>query len=109
MTLQTKVVNEIEKEGKTLAFSPFSENLIRVGYGALGLIYLIIGFLAIKIAFGVSGSLQDQQGAITSIGQQLFGRILLGIVLIGLVGYTLWGLIRAFLILYIKEKILKVF
>jgi hypothetical protein len=40
--------------------------------------------------------LSDQQGAIASIGQQPFGRILLGIVLIGLIGYVLWGLIRAF-------------
>ncbi len=96
MENKQKVINKIREKVKTLVFSPFLENLTRIGYGARGLIYGTIGFLAIKIAFGASQSLQDQQGAIASIGQQLIGRILLGIVLIGLIGYTLWGLIRAF-------------
>ena len=91
-----KTINKIKKGSKKIAFSPILENLTRMGYGARGLIYCIIGLLAIKIALGASGSLQDQQGALASIGQSLFGRILLGIILIGLVGYALWGLTRAF-------------
>ena len=94
MKSKQKVISEIKKEGKALAFSPISEILVRMGYGALGLIYGITGLLAILVAFGASGRLQDQQGAIASIGQQLHGRILLGIVLMGLVGYTLRGLIH---------------
>jgi hypothetical protein len=96
MKRKEKVIEKIKEEGKILAFSPVLENLIRIGYGARGLIYGTIGVLAIMVALGVSGSLQDQQGAIASIGQQPIGRILLGIVLVGLVGYSLWGLIRAF-------------
>ena len=96
MEKDKEIINKIEKEGKTLAFSPLSENLTRMGYGARGLIYIVIGILAIQVALGVSRKLQDQQGALASIGQQLIGRIFLGIVLIGLVGYALWGLIRAF-------------
>jgi len=91
-----KVVNEIKKDSKKLAFNPIVENMTRVGYGVRGFIYGIIGLLAILVAIGVSGSLQDQQGAIASIGHQIIGQILLVIVLIGLVGYSLWGLIRAF-------------
>lgn len=79
-----------------MVFSSTLENLTRLGYGVRGLIYGIIGLLALMFAIGGSGSLQDPQGAIASIGQQIFGRILLGIILIGLIGYTLWGLIRAF-------------
>jgi hypothetical protein len=96
MKSKQKVINKIKKEGKALAFSPLSENLTRVGYGVRGLIYGIIGLLAVKVALGSSGDLQDKQGAIAFIGQQPIGRILLGIVLIGLVGYALWSLIRAF-------------
>ncbi len=91
-----KIIDQIKEEGEMLAFSPLSENLTRAGYGARGLIYGVMGLLAIQVAFGVSGSLQDQQGAIASLGQHLIGRILLGMVFIGLVGYVLWGLIRAF-------------
>jgi len=97
MENKQEVVNKIKEEGKTLAFSRISENLARMGYGARGLIYGVIGILAIGVALGISGSLQDPQGAIAAIGKNLFGRILLGVVLIGLIGYVLWGLIRAFL------------
>lgn len=93
---EQKVINKIKEEGKTIVFSPFLENLTRIGYGARGLIYGMIGFLAIKVALGASGGLQDPQGAIASIGQSLIGRILLGIILVGLIGYAIWGLIRAF-------------
>ncbi len=93
---EKKVVKEIKKEGEIIAFSKASEILARIGYGARGLIYGIIGLLAIEVALGTSGSLQDQQGAIASIGQQPVGQILLGAMLIGLIGYSLWGLIRAF-------------
>lgn len=96
MKSKEKVIDKIKEEGEKLAFSPVSENLARIGYGARGLIYVVIGVLAIMLAFGVSGSLQDQQGAIAFIGQQPLGKFLLGIVLIGLVGYSLCGLIRAF-------------
>jgi len=82
---------------KTLAFNPITENLARMGYVARGLLYLVIGVLAIMLVFGVSGGLKDQQGAIAFIGQQLFGKILLGFFLIGLAGYVLWGLNRAIL------------
>ena len=107
MKIKQKVINKIGKRGKTLAFSPLSENLARIGYGARGFIYGTMGLLAISVAFGASGSLTDQQGAIASIGQKLLGRVLLGIVLIGLIGYTLWGLIRAFLDPLHKGKDLK--
>jgi len=96
MAIQTKVVKEIKKDTKALAFSPITENLARLGYGARGLIYGMIGILALMVALSKSGKLEDQQGVIASIGQQPIGRILLGIILIGLIGYSLWGLIRAF-------------
>lgn len=96
MKTEQKVINEIKEGSETLAFSKTSETLARIGYGARGLIYGTIGVLAIMLAFGTSGSLKDQQGAIAFIGQQPIGKILLGIVLVGLIGYSLLGLIRAF-------------
>jgi hypothetical protein len=96
METPQKVINEIKKESKNLAFSTLSKNLARIGYGARGLIYGTIGVLAIMLAFGASGSLKDSEGAIAFIGKQPLGLILLGVILIGLIGYSLWGLIRAF-------------
>jgi len=71
------------------------ESLARLGYAARGIIYFVIGLLAVLMAFGYGGKTTDQQGAISMIGTQPAGRILLWLVLIGLVCYSLWGLIRA--------------
>src|SRR5665648_717049 len=71
------------------------ETLARIGYAARGMIYFVIGLVAVLMAFGYGGKTTDQQGAISMIGTQPAGRILLWLVLIGLVCYSLWGLIRA--------------
>jgi len=77
------------------ALNKTSETLARIGYAARGIIYIVIGVLAVLLAFGFGGKTTDQQGAISMIGTQPAGRILLWLVLIGLVCYSLWGLIRA--------------
>jgi len=71
------------------------EGLARIGYATRGLIYFVIGLLTILLSFGYGGKTTDQQGAIAMIGKQPFGGLLLWLVLIGLVCYSLWGLIRA--------------
>ena len=77
------------------ALSKTFETLARLGYAARGIIYFVIGLLAVLLAVGYGGKTTDQQGAISLIGTQPAGQILLGLVLIGLVCYSLWGLIRA--------------
>jgi hypothetical protein len=46
----------------------------RVGYAAKGVVYLIIGFLAAKLAIGQGGAATDQQGALHTIYDQPFGK-----------------------------------
>lgn len=70
--------------------------LARLGYAARGIVYLIIGGLAIKLATGFGGKITDQHGALQAISQEPFGKFLLVIVAIGLVGYALWKFIEAF-------------
>lgn len=77
--------------------APWVEKMARFGYVAKGLVYVIIGFLAAQAAFTAGGKTTDSKGALVTIVQQPFGRILLGLVLIGLVGYTLWRLVQAFM------------
>ena len=58
--------------------------LARVGFGAKGVVYLIVGALAMQ------GAVSDQKGALTEIAAQPFGRVLLGIVALGLLAYAVW-------------------
>ena len=71
------------------------EWLARAGLAARGVIYAIIGVLAIKLALGDGGKTTNQQGALETIAQQPFGKALLVLMAIGLAGYALWRLVRA--------------
>jgi Domain of Unknown Function (DUF1206) len=71
------------------------ELLARGGFIARGVVYGIIGILALKLAFGAGGKTTDQKGALETVAQQPFGRVLLILVAIGLGGYALWRFVRA--------------
>ena len=88
---------EVKKAGKKAEFSPLMEALTRVGYGVRGLIYITMGLLAARVALGKGGALASPLAAIAEIGKQPAGMVLLWVVLLGLVSYTLWGVVRALL------------
>jgi Domain of Unknown Function (DUF1206) len=83
--------------GEKVAHSRGFEWLARAGFVARGLMYGIIGILAIKLAVGAGGTTTNQQGALKTIAHQPFGKVLLILVAIGLGGYALWRLLRALL------------
>ena len=70
------------------------ELLARLGLAARGLVYLVIGILALKIAFG-HGAKADRNGALGAIKAQPFGSFLLVVLAIGFAGYALWRLLEA--------------
>ena len=67
----------------------------RVGYAAKGVVYLIIGFLAAKLAIGQGGAATDQRGALHTIYNEPSGKFLLLVVAIGLLAFALWSVIQA--------------
>jgi hypothetical protein len=101
MSNKKSIMGKIKKTSKKAthkaAFNPVIEIMARIGYAAHGLIYFVMGLLAIFFAFGKGGNTTDQQGAIATIGRLPEGRILLWLILIGLVCYILWCLIRTVL------------
>ena len=89
-------VNNIgQKAVRGATTSPLMESLMHLGYAVRGLVYGVIGLLALQVALGVGGSLDDPQGAIVAMGKTPLGALALYGVLLGLVGYALWGFIRA--------------
>jgi hypothetical protein len=69
--------------------------LARSGFVARGLIYGLIGVLAVAVAAGHGGKTTNQQGALETIARQPLGTVLLVLVAVGLAGYALWRLVRA--------------
>ncbi|HTM57823.1 MAG TPA: DUF1206 domain-containing protein [Candidatus Udaeobacter sp.] len=71
------------------------EALMRFGYVVRGALYVIPGLLALGLATGRHRTEMTPAAAIQAIGHQPFGRVLLAVVAIGLLGYSLWGFARS--------------
>ena len=81
--------------GESFVQSKTFELLSRAGFVARGVVYAIIGILALKLALGHGGKLENQQGALRTVAHQPFGKVLLTLIAVGLGGYSLWRLVRA--------------
>jgi len=85
--MATYVGHKAEQAGDSMAL----EVLARVGLVAFGVVHLLVGWLALQIAWGPSGSdTADTSGAMKTLADQPFGQVLLWLVAIGLVALALW-------------------
>ncbi len=88
---------QAEQTVRSAVRNPWVERLARFGYAARGVVYAVIGLLAVQTAFSGRGSrnLAEQatpQGALQRIAEQ--SRLLLVLVAIGLAGYALWRFVQ---------------
>ncbi|MGW1747313.1 DUF1206 domain-containing protein [Streptomyces sp. NPDC002092] len=72
-----------------------TEGAARAGLAARGVIYLLVGVLALQIAFGDSSRQADRGGALATLAGQPFGTVLLWALGLGLAGMAVWRLSEA--------------
>ena len=78
------------------AARPWVSRIVRLGYLAKGLIYTLIGVLAMRVGFGMSGArIADQNGVLLQLLRQPFGLVLLTLIGVGIVGYAAYYLFEA--------------
>jgi hypothetical protein len=82
-------------KGAARGAAPWIERLAHVGFAAKGLVYLIVGGLALQAALGKGGQVTDSEGAMRTILRQPYGWVLLAVVAIGLAGYAAWRFVQA--------------
>ena len=70
------------------------ERLARFGYGARGVVYCIVGGLALLAALGRGGRADDSESAIRWVLAGPFGSVLVGFIAIGLLGFALWRFVE---------------
>ncbi|MBD2451565.1 DUF1206 domain-containing protein [Nostoc sp. FACHB-152] len=85
----------IQKPARQAVANPAFERLARLGFAAKGIVYFVVGLLAAQAAFGTGGRTTDTSGALETIVSQPFGKFLLTILTVGLIGYALWRLAEA--------------
>ncbi|OEU87411.1 hypothetical protein DB35_28840 [Streptomyces abyssalis] len=84
-----------KRNAKQAADSTALEGVARAGMVAQGVLYVLVGLLALRIGFGEGGKAADQGGALRQLAEQPFGRFLIWGVGIGLAGLALWRLSEA--------------
>lgn len=77
--------------------APWVERLARTGYFARGVVYITVGIIAGRVAFGSGGRPAAARGAMFEILRQPFGRVLLGLLAAGLLAFAVWRFVQAVL------------
>ncbi|MEU9107201.1 DUF1206 domain-containing protein [Streptomyces xanthophaeus] len=87
---------QAKTRGQRVADSRAMEVASRVGLCARGVIYVLVGLLAVRIGFGGgSGKEADRSGAVRTIAEQPYGQVLLWALVVGLAAMALWRLSEA--------------
>jgi hypothetical protein len=90
------VQSDAKNEVKQAAANPALELLERLGYAVRGTLYVVMGFLALKIALATpGGKATDLSGSLIWLIGNPLGKVVLVVTIIGLAAYALWGLVRA--------------
>jgi hypothetical protein len=83
------------RSARRAAHSPAMHVLARAGLTARGIIYILIGWVAILLAVGHSAREADQEGALQLLAGKPYGLVSLWLLGIGFVAYALWRLTEA--------------
>ncbi|WP_327087909.1 DUF1206 domain-containing protein [Nonomuraea sp. NBC_01738] len=84
-------------KARQAADSPVLDRLARVGFACRGVLYALIGVLAVQIALGRGGREADKGGAIKTVAELPFGQVLLWVMVVGFAALALWQLSEALL------------
>lgn len=71
------------------------ETFARLGYGARGVVYCLVGALALLAAIGSGGRTEGSRGALQTVLAQPFGQFWLILIALGLFGFCAWRILEA--------------
>jgi hypothetical protein len=84
---------QVEQTARAAIRNPWVERLARMGIAARGVVYALVGILAMQTAFGNRGNQEtDTRSALQMVAEQ--SRALLWLLALGLFGYALWRVIQ---------------
>ena len=86
---------EIQRNARRASNSLVAHFLARAGLTARGIIYILVGWVAVLVALGYSSREADQTGALQLLAGKPYGLVSLWLLGIGLAAYALWRLSEA--------------
>lgn len=96
--IHDEAVSEIKEQvagGVVASPLTWATQIARLGYVANGIVYMLVGLLALDASLGVRSPEVSREDALRAIVYEPFGRVILVIIAVGLVGYSLGHILMA--------------
>jgi hypothetical protein len=94
-TPRGNVSGQVEDAGRRADSSEWVDHVARAGLVAYAVVYLLIGWLAVQLAFGDREGKPSSSGAMHQLAEQPFGDVLIWVVSIGMFLLVVWQLLEA--------------
>jgi Domain of Unknown Function (DUF1206) len=88
-------VSEASDRAERAVRGKWGRRLARVGLVAQGVTFGLVAALALAVAFGRRGKLEDRPGALQALAETSAGRLLIGAIAVGLGAYAFWRFAQA--------------
>lgn len=95
MTIDGAAGTTAEGKADQARNNPALEWLAKIGTAVYGLMYVVVGWLAVQVAVGESAGKASGSGAFREMAQQPFGEVMLWVATIGLAALAVWKLCEA--------------
>jgi hypothetical protein len=81
---------DVKQASRRAGDHPALETVARIGYAVNGVLHILIGLIALALAFGSRGTSADQSGALGSLADNPLGLITLWIAVVAWLGLGIW-------------------
>ncbi len=88
--METPDIDDAQDAARRVGDHPAVEALARWGFAVNGLLHLVIGYLALRVARGAGSEQADQSGALAELSSTPFGIALMWALVVGLLALVLW-------------------
>ena len=93
--LVSEKIGQTVEAAEEIVRHPLIKKLAELGFYTKGVLFIVIGVLAILVAVGDrNGQLADPTGALNYVAQFSYGKILLIIFVVGAIGHGAWNILR---------------
>jgi hypothetical protein len=93
--MRTTTIPRARSRARRASKTPTAHALARAGLTARGIIYILIGWVAVLVAMGHGSHEADQEGALQWLAGKPYGLVSLWLLGIGFAAYALWRLSEA--------------
>lgn len=90
-----ETIEQTVEKAEEIVSHPYTKKFAEFGFYTKGFLFIVIGILALMVAFGQQGGeLADPTGALTVIAQLTYGKVLLIIFVFGALSHGGWNILR---------------